>query len=96
MKHLLYRMMARLRHRVFCGPSCQEVAGFLTQLVEGQLSEDVVKRYERHLRTCPPCGNHFQQYKQSMELARQNKETKIPADLVEHTLAFLRERRAAE
>jgi predicted anti-sigma-YlaC factor YlaD len=93
MNSILYRVMGRFRHRVLGQPSCEEVNGFLADYLDGALTEETARLYEAHIKRCPPCGAYFRQYKLTMELARNSRDEKVPVDLVQHTLDFLRERR---
>jgi anti-sigma factor RsiW len=71
-------------------PKCGEVNRFLAEYVEGDLDAETSGRYESHLSKCPPCGTYFEQYQQTIDLAKSCQDAALPDDLVEHTLAFLR------
>ena len=91
MNSVLQRVMDRFRRRG--QPSCEEVNGFIADYLDGALSEDLAGKYEAHIEKCIACGAYFEQYKQTMELARKCRDCDIPDDLIEHTLSFLRQRR---
>jgi predicted anti-sigma-YlaC factor YlaD len=94
MNQFLYRLMSRLGFRMMGEPQCGEVNRFLAEYLEGELDAETSTRYESHLSECPPCGTYFQQYQETIGLARSCQDVALPDDLVEHTLAFLRDKRA--
>lgn len=94
MKHLM-RLVAPLMWKVTGKPSCQEINGFLAEYVDGTLDPEVSKQYHTHLGKCGTCGSYLEQYEETIRLARECRDSELPEDLVEHTLAFLRERRGA-
>ncbi|MBO6575498.1 MAG: zf-HC2 domain-containing protein [Rhodothermales bacterium] len=93
MNKLLQRIFGPIMHRMMGPPSCQELNTFLTDYLEGELPEDTATKYRKHLEKCPPCGAYFDQYQQTIDLARECRDAELPPDLVEHTLEFLRANR---
>jgi anti-sigma factor RsiW len=51
--------------------SCQDLSGFLCDLVSGQLAAEIKEEVEEHLRGCPRCRSELEQYRQVIDLARQ-------------------------
>lgn len=74
------------------GPSCEDCNGFLAEYIDGTLPEETRQQFEKHLNRCPACLTYFEQYKKTIELVKEDEDVQIPEQLVEHTLAFLRER----
>jgi len=70
--------------------NCQKVNDFLADYVEGTLPEKTVKQFEEHIGSCACCGTYFDQYRNTIDLIKEGKEVKIPAELAEHTMSFLR------
>ncbi len=73
------------------GPSCEEVNRFLADYLEGALPDKTHARFRTHIEKCPDCSVFFEQYKTTIEWVREDRDLKIPEDLVEHTLEFLRD-----
>lgn len=90
----LMRIVAPLLRTVTRRPSCQDVNDFLADYLDGELDEATARRYEKHLGHCDTCETYFEQYRQTIDLARGCRDDALPEDLVEHTLVFLREQRA--
>lgn len=42
--------------------TCQEFNDFIFDYTEGLLSEDQIKRFERHMKFCPACRNFLKTY----------------------------------
>ncbi len=71
-------------------PNCKKVTSFLAEYVEGTLPEKVAKQFEQHIGMCKCCGPYFDQYRATINLIKEGQEVKIPDELVEHTMTFLR------
>ena len=64
--------------------TCEDVNAFLVEYVDGTLDDRTEQRFERHVESCTQCRTFLEQYRTTME-------EEPPPELVEHTLAFLRE-----
>ena len=69
--------------------NCREVSGFLHDFVEGELPEDVLAEFERHLDACANCHEYLTQYRKTIERSAtlgRREEPEIPEDLVKAVL----------
>ena len=48
--------------------TCQDVADFLVDYVDGELPALVRRQFEAHLGLCPDCVNYLQQYRDTIRL----------------------------
>lgn len=48
--------------------TCQDVADFLVDYVDGELPALVRQQFEAHLGVCPACVNYLQQYRDTIRL----------------------------
>lgn len=72
--------------------TCEDVNAFLVDYFDGTLDERTEQRFEHHVETCTTCQTYLEQYRTTIEMAREDRmEEEVPPELVEHTLAFLRE-----
>ena len=71
-------------------PNCQKVNAFLADYMDGSLPEKTAKQFEDHIGMCKCCGPYFEQYRDTVDMAKCCEEVKLPEELVEHTLSFLR------
>ncbi|RJP34792.1 MAG: hypothetical protein C4547_10310 [Phycisphaerales bacterium] len=51
--------------------TCQEVAEFLLEYLEGALPVESGAEFERHLAVCPACRDYLESYQSTIELERQ-------------------------
>lgn len=49
---------------------CQELVGFLTDYLDGNLSAEERARFEEHLGRCPDCVNYLATYQTAIRLAK--------------------------
>ncbi|MDA1028635.1 MAG: hypothetical protein O3B41_06230 [Bacteroidetes bacterium] len=66
------------------------MTSFLADYVEGTLPRKVSQQFDEHLGMCKCCGPYFDQYRTTIDLIKEGREVKLPAELVEHTMTFLR------
>lgn len=71
-------------------PSCEQVNTFITMYLDNDLPEADRASFEKHLRMCQNCHAYFDQYKATIQAVKSAEAVEIPADLIEHTLEFLR------
>ena len=71
-------------------PNCKKVNEFLADYLDGSLPEKTSKQFEDHIGMCKCCGPYFEQYRETIEMARCCEEVELPDELVEHTMSFLR------
>lgn len=71
-------------------PNCEKVNNFLAEYFEGTLPEKTRKQFEDHIGMCKCCGPYFDQYRDTIAMVKDGQEIKIPKELVEHTMVFLR------
>ncbi len=83
-------LLDQLRH-VFKRPlMCEDVNHFLALYLEGALDPKTHARFEGHVQRCPNCNTFLDQYRQTVELVREDEIADPPPELIELTLAFLR------
>jgi anti-sigma factor RsiW len=49
--------------------TCQRAVELVTDYLEGTLSRRERRRFERHLRGCPPCSEYLEQIRTTVRLA---------------------------
>ncbi len=86
-------LLKKIRHLFSRSLSCEEANAFIADYLEGRLDPTLRSRFEAHLHMCPACTPFLEQYKQTVELVRDDGQIDVPAGLIEHTLSFLNERR---
>lgn len=68
-------MKSRIGKTVFSGGeeslTCEEVIGFLHEMLARELSPEEEEEFRRHLSVCPSCLAYLQTYEQAMTLARE-------------------------
>ena len=76
--------------------TCRELIDFLMQYLDGELSEEQRREFDRHLAVCKPCVDYLANYRQAVALGRAAlapTEAPIPAtvpeDLVKAVLAAI-------
>ncbi len=86
-------LLKRFMMKVAGLPSCEQVNSFLALYMDDELAEKDRSAFERHLRRCKNCSAYFYQYRTTVELVQQEREhdVALPDELIEHTLAFLRQ-----
>lgn len=50
--------------------TCREVVEFLNDYLDGELSEDRRREFERHLADCPDCTAYLETYRLTVELSK--------------------------
>lgn len=50
--------------------TCREFAAFLGDYISGELSDDVLTSFERHLRVCENCEKYLAGYRESVLLGK--------------------------
>lgn len=65
--------------------TCQELAGFLMDYLDGRLSEPKRQCFEEHLGECPDCIAYLASYQQAIRLGKEACKAgdAIPADVPE-------------
>jgi predicted anti-sigma-YlaC factor YlaD len=76
--------------------TCEEVAEFLLDYLEHQVTDEQRRIFEHHLSVCPDCRNYIDSYRKTIQLAKAAEvqaanSIEIPEGLVQ---AILRARRA--
>jgi anti-sigma factor RsiW len=76
--------------------TCLELVVFLTNYLDGTLSEDVRKAFEGHLAVCPNCVAYLNSYQQTIQLSRSacisdeaTLPEKVPEEMVHAILASI-------
>jgi len=72
--------------------TCEEVLTFLLEYVSGELAEERVAEFERHLERCSSCTAYLDSYRKTVELTRgasalEGDLDEMPADLIAAVLA---------
>lgn len=74
------------------GITCREVIeGLLHDYFAGRLKPEDRERFERHIRGCSRCGPFVESYRQMIQGLSKMPEPALPREMVETTLAFVRE-----
>jgi anti-sigma factor RsiW len=66
--------------------TCRELVDFLGAHLDGELSEEVRRRFEEHLAACPECFAYVEAYRATVRLARgafRDPDGPVPADVPE-------------
>ncbi len=73
--------------------SCEEVNQFILDYLEGHLSRETARLFEKHVALCPNCGTYVAQYQATIAMIREQGEAPPdpPEELVEATLTFLQQ-----
>lgn len=50
--------------------TCHEVLDFLMAYLDGELSDEQRREFDRHLAVCPSCVNYLEGYKATIQLTR--------------------------
>ncbi len=79
------------------GTTCRELVDFLGAYLDGELSDEVRRRFEEHLAACPECAAYPTTYRETVKLTKsafQDLHDPVPAgvpeDLVKAILAARR------
>lgn len=66
--------------------TCRELVDFLGAYFDGELAEDVRRRFDEHLAGCSECSTYLATYRDSVKLAKtayQSPDDTVPADVPE-------------
>lgn len=74
--------------------SCQEINQFLAEYLDGSLPSSTQAQFQAHLNKCDNCISYFEQYKTTIQMVKDQEDIVIPEQLAEHTVEFLRTKRA--
>jgi len=68
--------------------TCRQVIEFIVDYLDGSLSAEDLRQFQRHLAVCESCVVYLQTYEQTLRLARDTgEELDLPEDLVAAVLA---------
>jgi anti-sigma factor RsiW len=71
---------------------CDGVVELLGEYVDDQLPADVRAAVEQHMHHCAPCMAFIRQYRFAPQAVREHLLQKVPVDLENRLLSFLRDR----
>lgn len=73
--------------------TCEDVNQFLAEYLDDALPPEVRRRFEKHVGGCDKCTTYLDQYRRTIGLTKEEGAAPVepPDELVEMTLAFLRE-----
>ncbi len=71
---------------------CTGLVELLGEYVDDQLPDDVKAAVESHMHQCAPCMAFIRQYKFAPQAVREHLLNKVPIDLENRLLSFLRDR----
>jgi anti-sigma factor RsiW len=78
--------------------TCQELADFIADYLDGELPPAEVQAFDRHLARCGNCARYLEAYRQSVAMGRQafvEPGASLPSDVPEQLVdAILRARHA--
>jgi anti-sigma factor RsiW len=69
---------------------CRECMDLLSDYVDGSLPKDQAELLDWHLEGCPACVAFVNTYKGTVDAARRLRETKLPPELQQKLVAFLK------
>ena len=70
--------------------SCEDANAFIAEYLEGVLDKQTEAKFSSHVSMCPNCGTFLDQYRHTVNLCKSDGTIEVPEELLEHTLAFLR------
>jgi anti-sigma factor RsiW len=70
---------------------CQELVEVITDYLEGALSPEDRRRFEKHLSTCSGCRNYLEQMRATIRATGALKEESIPGGVREQLLQAFRD-----
>jgi anti-sigma factor RsiW len=77
--------------------TCRELVDFLGAYLDGELSDEIRRRFDDHLAVCPECATYLETYRETVKLAKavfRDLDDPVPAgvpeDLVKVILAARR------
>jgi len=50
--------------------TCRELTDFLSAYVDGELPDDVRRRFDAHVAACPACATYLRSYATTVKLAK--------------------------
>jgi anti-sigma factor RsiW len=70
--HSFRVVLSALSREMTKGPivTCRELADFILDYVDGELDDEVRRRFERHLGLCPNCVRYLDAYKKTIVMGR--------------------------
>lgn len=77
-------------HQPSSDMECRECMDLLADYVDGTLPKDQSELLDWHLEGCPNCVAFVNTYKGTVDAARRLRETKIPPELQQKLVAFLK------
>ena len=78
--------------KILTNKSCKQIAVIVYGYVNGTLSPDVKRDFQRHLRVCPDCVAFFKTYKKTVAAMKCVRVDDLPARVRDNVLAFLHKR----
>jgi anti-sigma factor RsiW len=72
--------------------NCKQLTDLLYDYVNGNLSRNIKRDFQQHLRICPDCVRFLNTYKKTVTVAGTVHAEKIPAKVKDNILEFLRKR----
>ena len=86
-------MVARKRRRaILTHKTCAQMTDLVLDYLNDELSPNVKRDFQRHLRICPDCVNFLNTYKKTVSATGTVRPEEIPARVSNNILAFLRKR----
>lgn len=71
--------------------TCSELVELVTEYLEGALSADDARRFERHLVACPPCREYLAQLRDTIGTVARLREDDVPPAAKDGLLAAFRD-----
>jgi hypothetical protein len=84
------KLGSRMPHQPSGKMECRECMDLLADYVDGTLPKDQAELLDWHLEGCPNCVAFVNTYKGTVDAARRLRETKIPTELQQKLVAFLK------
>jgi anti-sigma factor RsiW len=69
---------------------CRECVDLLVDYVDGSLPKHKAELLEWHLEGCPPCVSFVNTYKGTVDAAKRLRQTRLPPELHQRLLTFLK------
>ena len=72
--------------------TCKQITNLVFDYLNDNLSPNIKRDFEQHLRICPDCVNFLNTYKKTVSLTRSVRPEEIPPRVTNNILDFLRSR----
>ena len=71
---------------------CHQVQQLLVDYIDGELSPDLTRDLETHLKDCIPCHDFINTYRATIKITRKVEPAEMPQELKDKLKSFIREK----